>query len=63
MCSLTGSDPYFIDARFESTIPGGPIGGQTRATMRNDHLSYLITWFSLSAFSSLIWYTKVIKKG
>lgn len=62
MCMNTGSEPYFLDARFETTIPGGPVGGQTRASLRNDHLSYLITWFSLSAFSSLIWYTKVLKR-
>lgn len=27
-----------------STIPGGPIGGQTRVTLRNEHMQYIITW-------------------
>lgn len=62
MTSTTGCEPYFLDARFETSVPGGPIGGQTRASLRNDHLSYLITWYSLSAFSSLIWYSKVFKR-
>lgn len=44
MAALTGSEPIYIDAVAESTIPGGPVGGQTRITFRNDHLSYLITW-------------------
>lgn len=34
-----------IDNLTESTIPGGPIGGQTRVTLRNEHLSYIITWY------------------
>lgn len=28
-----------------STIPGGPIGGQTRVTLRNEHMQYIITWW------------------
>ncbi len=29
--------------------PGGlPIGGQTRVTLRNDHLQYAITWYALA---------------
>lgn len=28
----------------ESTVPGGPIGGQTRVTLRNEHMQYIITW-------------------
>jgi len=29
-----------------STVPGGPIGGQTRVYLRNEHLQYIITWYS-----------------
>lgn len=29
--------------------PGGlPVGGQTRVTLRNDHLQYAITWYALA---------------
>ncbi|CAD5123282.1 DgyrCDS11641 [Dimorphilus gyrociliatus] len=38
------TDPVFLDADHSSTIPGGPIGGQTRVTLRNEHFSYIITW-------------------
>lgn len=61
MCALTGAQPYFIDAVFESSVPGGPIGGQTIVTIRNEHLQYVITWLSLSGFTSLFWYKLVYK--
>ena len=38
------TEPIFVDADESSGVPGGPIGGQTRVTLRNDHLSYLLTW-------------------
>lgn len=47
MAKITGADPIFIDADFKSTIPGGPIGGQTRVTLRNEHMQYIITWLVL----------------
>jgi len=50
--------PIFIDADFTSTVPYGPIGGQTRCSLTNDHMSYLITWFSLSAATTFLWVTK-----
>ena len=27
-----------------TTVQGGPIGGQTRISLRNDHLQYVFTW-------------------
>lgn len=62
MCDLTGASPYFIDANFESTAAGGPIGGQTKVNVRNEHLSYIITWYSLSAFTAFLWYRQIIKR-
>ncbi|KAL6085455.1 hypothetical protein STEG23_004657 [Scotinomys teguina] len=47
MAKRTGADPIFIDADFQSTTPGGPIGGQTRVTLRNEHMQYIITWLVL----------------
>nr|XP_020475176.1 surfeit locus protein 1 [Monopterus albus] len=62
MSRVTGAEPIFIDADFRSTIPGGPIGGQTRVTLRNEHMQYIITWYSLSAATSYMWYSKFIRK-
>jgi len=58
LANKLGTLPIFIDADFKSTIPYGPIGGQTRCSLSNDHMSYLITWFSLSAATTLLWMAK-----
>ncbi|XP_037608385.1 surfeit locus protein 1 [Sebastes umbrosus] len=62
MGGVTGAEPIFIDADFGSTIPGGPIGGQTRVTLRNEHMQYITTWYGLCAATSYMWYAKFIKK-
>ena len=62
MCSLTGAVPVFLDATYDSSVPGGPIGGQTRITLRNDHMSYLITWYGLSLATAFLWYRKIIQR-
>ncbi|XP_034048127.1 surfeit locus protein 1 [Thalassophryne amazonica] len=61
MARVTGAEPIFIDADFASTIPGGPVGGQTRVTLRNEHMQYIITWYGLCAATSYLWYKKFIK--
>lgn len=38
-----------------------PIGGQTRINLRNEHLSYIITWYSLTGIFSYLWYKKIFK--
>jgi len=62
MAGVTGAEPIFIDADFGSTIPGGPIGGQTRITLRNEHMQYIATWYGLCAATSYMWYAKFIKR-
>ena len=37
-------------------------GGQTRVTLRNEHFSYMLTWFSLSAATFYMWAKKFILK-
>lgn len=58
---VLGTEPAFIDADHKSTVSGGPIGGQTRVTLRNEHMSYIFTWFSLTAITSLMWYKRYWK--
>ncbi|KAH8305250.1 hypothetical protein KR018_006734 [Drosophila ironensis] len=63
MCGCTGAAPVFLDATYDAkAAQSGPIGGQTRVTLRNDHLSYLVTWFSLSAATSFLWYRQIVKR-
>ncbi len=44
MSKVTGAEPVMIDADSSCDVPGGPIGGQSRVTLRNEHLQYTITW-------------------
>jgi surfeit locus 1 family protein len=62
MCAQTGADPYFIDAKYDPSMKVGPVGGQTRASLRNEHLSYVITWYSLSILTGILWYRTIYKR-
>ncbi|CBY23276.1 unnamed protein product [Oikopleura dioica] len=44
------TEEIFIDLDRESTLAGGPIGGQTKLAFSNNHLIYCIQWWSLTAF-------------
>ncbi|XP_064457491.1 surfeit locus protein 1-like [Ornithodoros turicata] len=54
--------PILIDAIAASSVPGGPIGGQTNVTLRNEHFSYILTWYSLSAITACLWYMKYFRR-
>uniref|UniRef100_UPI00398EEF5D surfeit locus protein 1 n=1 Tax=Pristiophorus japonicus TaxID=55135 RepID=UPI00398EEF5D len=62
MAQVVGTEPILIDANFDSTVPGGPVGGQTRVTLRNEHLQYIITWYGLCTATSYMWFQKFIRK-
>lgn len=62
MASASGAAPILVDAVAESTVEGGPIGGQTNVSVRNEHFSYIITWYSLSAATAFLWYHKYIRR-
>ncbi|KAL1456056.1 hypothetical protein WDU94_000810 [Cyamophila willieti] len=61
MSTVMGTSPVYLDACVDSDVPGGPIGGQTRITMRNEHLSYILTWLGISAGSSVLWWKQFVK--
>jgi surfeit locus 1 family protein len=58
MSQVLNTSPIFLDLREEYTLnrKTGPIGGQTNINLRNEHLSYIITWYSLSAITSYMWF-------
>ncbi|XP_041049727.1 surfeit locus protein 1 [Carcharodon carcharias] len=62
MAQIVGTEPILIDADLDSTVPGGPIGGQTRVTLRNEHLQYILTWYGLCAATSYMWFQKFVRK-
>lgn len=55
MANVAGTEPVFLDATAGTTVPGGPVGGQTRVSLRNEHLSYILTWYGLSAVTAYMW--------
>ncbi|CAG9781858.1 unnamed protein product [Diatraea saccharalis] len=55
--------PIWLDVRGISDPPAGwPIPNQTRVTLRNEHFSYLVTWYLLSIFTAIMWHRYFIKK-
>uniref|UniRef100_A0A915PM30 SURF1-like protein n=1 Tax=Setaria digitata TaxID=48799 RepID=A0A915PM30_9BILA len=56
MAEKHGTLPILVDACYDSTIQGGPIGGQTRVTHRNDHMMYACFWFSIGAATLYGWF-------
>ena len=59
IAELLGTNPILLDAI--DTVPNGPIGGQTKVTLRDEHVQYAITWFSLAAVTAVMWYIRFIK--
>ena len=51
--------PVFIDADGSSTVPNGPIGGQTYVSLPNDHVQYFMTWFGLTALGLFVIFFKI----
>ncbi|MFH4981231.1 hypothetical protein AB6A40_007940 [Gnathostoma spinigerum] len=58
MGQRNGTEPVFLEAVAECTVPDGPLGGQTRVNLRNDHLSYALTWYSLAVATLAMWVIK-----
>lgn len=61
MAQTLGTAPIFLDATKSSNLKGGPIGGQTAINLRNNHMSYIITWFSLSGLTGFLWWSRFAK--
>lgn len=62
MSEHLNTEPVLIDACKDTTVPGGPVGGQTRVSLRNEHLSYIFTWYSLCLATTWMWYTRYGQK-
>jgi surfeit locus 1 family protein len=59
MAAADGLDrvaPFYIDADATPNPGGWPKGGVTRRELRNDHLQYAITWFSLAVALIVIYF-------
>lgn len=62
MGDYCGSEPIYIEATEEHTyLPYGPISGQSNVDIRNKHVEYFVTWYSLTALTLLMWYIRLFK--
>lgn len=61
MANVTNASPILLDATNDFDLKDGPIGGQTRISLRNEHLSYILTWYTLCGVTSYMWYKQFLK--
>ena len=56
--------PVFVDLDLDSSreaaARGGPVGGQTRISLRNDHVQYMMTWWGVSAVTTFLWLKRFV---
>lgn len=62
MAKVLKTAPIYIELDQDKSRREGPYGGQTSLSVRNEHLNYAITWFSLSVLSYVMWYSKYGKR-
>ncbi|XP_046434860.1 surfeit locus protein 1 [Neodiprion fabricii] len=62
MAELADTEPIYLDLVTNLGTEDGPIPKQTRVTMRNEHMSYVFTWFTLSLMTGLMWHRMFIRK-
>lgn len=65
LAARLGTSPIFVDLEasgtaLEAAELGGPIPGQTRISLRNEHMQYMLTWFGLSAGTLFLWFKRFI---
>lgn len=63
LAQVLDTKPIFLDAVSTSGLEKDkmPYPGQTVIQLRNDHLIYIITWFSLSLITSVLWWRRFAK--
>jgi len=60
LSAVAGTSRVFLDLTADSAVPGSPLAGQTRVTLRNEHLQYAITWYLLSAATAVMWVRRFV---
>ena len=56
MSRVCGTEPIILDCSYESSVQGGPIGGQTNVNIRNKHAEYIFVWYGLTVLISYMLY-------
>lgn len=63
MSEYFGCLPVWLDIKDKdnSNSTEWPIPNQTKLTIRNEHFSYMVTWYALSIITTFMWYRKFVK--
>ncbi|KEF55388.1 uncharacterized protein A1O9_08138 [Exophiala aquamarina CBS 119918] len=70
MANISGAEPVWIEetmkpdllVSYDRQIKGIPIGRAPEVNLRNNHLQYIVTWYSLSAATTLMMWMVLRKK-
>ncbi|CAL1683962.1 unnamed protein product [Lasius platythorax] len=62
MAKVAEAEPVYIELLSKYSTPQGPIAGQTRVTLRNEHISYIITWYGLFVSTGYMWFRYFVQK-
>ena len=62
MAKKADASPVYIEMIHNKNSSEFPRGSQTKVELRNEHLSYIITWYSLSLFTGYMWYKQFMKR-
>jgi len=62
MAEIGETSYLYIDLTKDYSLEGGPIAGQTIVKIRNEHLQYIITWFSMAILTGHVWYKRFLRK-
>jgi len=64
MAKKFDTSKIYLDLDYESSRwaadRGGPVGGQTRISLRNDHVQYMLTWWGISIATTVLWLKRFI---
>lgn len=55
--------PFYVEADATPNAGGLPVGGRTQVTIRNEHLQYALTWFSLAGALLVIYFSYHASNG
>eukprot|EP00040_Diaphanoeca_grandis_P024964 m.137922 g.137922 ORF g.137922 m.137922 type:complete len:296 (-) comp29959_c0_seq1:94-981(-) len=57
--TILKTKPIIVEAAADATPAiGFPTAGQSKVTIRNEHMQYIATWFGLSLATTAMWFTK-----
>jgi len=64
LASRLGTEKIFLDLDMVSSLyaaeRGGPVGGQTRISLANSHVQYMLTWWGASLATTLLWLKRFV---